>query len=159
MTVAKSFWLLWRNSKLSTSNTILVCTAVLKPIWNYAIKFWYTASTSSIEILEGLQPNVLSHDCGHDLVRVEWSSEEISKHQVPCGTSLQAFRSRDIFGPGHFIFSNYLILPLALWAWDQLKQKLLPRIFPELKISRCVNLIVLLPSVSPLSGNCDSLDV
>jgi hypothetical protein len=59
MTLTKMHWLLGRQSKLSTSNKILIYKATLKPIWNYAVQLWGTASTSNIGILEGFQYKVL----------------------------------------------------------------------------------------------------
>jgi hypothetical protein len=49
------YWSLGRNSKLFTSNRLLTCKPVLKPIWTYGIQLWGTASTSNIEILERFQ--------------------------------------------------------------------------------------------------------
>jgi hypothetical protein len=37
MTLTKMHWLLGQKSKLSTSNTILIHKAILKPIWTYGI--------------------------------------------------------------------------------------------------------------------------
>jgi hypothetical protein len=59
MTLTTMHWLLGRKSKLSTSNTILICKEILKPMWAYGIQRWGTASTSNIEILERFQSNVL----------------------------------------------------------------------------------------------------
>jgi hypothetical protein len=59
MTLTKMHWLLGWKSKLSTSNKILICKAILKPIWTYGIQLWGTASTSNIEILERFQSKVL----------------------------------------------------------------------------------------------------
>jgi hypothetical protein len=55
----KMHWLLGRQSKLSTSNNILIYKAILKPIWTYGMQLWGTASTSNIEILERFQSKVL----------------------------------------------------------------------------------------------------
>jgi hypothetical protein len=59
MTLTKMHRLLGRKSKLSTSNTIPIYKAILKPIWTYGIHLWDTASTSNIEILEHSQFEVL----------------------------------------------------------------------------------------------------
>jgi hypothetical protein len=53
------YWLLERKSKLSTSNKLLICKTILKPIWTYGIQLWGTASTSNIEILECFQSKAL----------------------------------------------------------------------------------------------------
>jgi hypothetical protein len=49
------YWLFGRKSKLSTSNKLLICKIILKSFWTYGIKFWGTASTSNIDILERFQ--------------------------------------------------------------------------------------------------------
>jgi hypothetical protein len=46
------YWLLGRQSHLSTSNKLLLYKTILKPIWTYGIQLWGTASISNIEILE-----------------------------------------------------------------------------------------------------------
>jgi hypothetical protein len=53
--VAGKRHLLTFQSKPSTSNKLLICTTILKPIWTYGIQLWGTASTSNIEILERFQ--------------------------------------------------------------------------------------------------------
>jgi hypothetical protein len=53
------YWLLGRQSHLSTSNKLLYKT-ILKPIWTYGIQLWGTASTSNIKILERFQSKTLS---------------------------------------------------------------------------------------------------
>jgi hypothetical protein len=52
-------WLLGQESKLSTSNKILIYKAILKPMWTYGIQPWGAASTSNIEIAEHIQSKVL----------------------------------------------------------------------------------------------------
>jgi hypothetical protein len=53
------YWLLGRQSKLTTSNKPLAYKVVLKPIWTYGLQLWGTASTSNIEILERFQSKAL----------------------------------------------------------------------------------------------------
>jgi hypothetical protein len=53
------FRCLGRNSKLSTSNKLLLYETILKPIWTYGIQLWGTASTSNIEILDRFQSKAL----------------------------------------------------------------------------------------------------
>jgi hypothetical protein len=57
--LTKIYWLLGRKSKFYTSNKLLICKAILKPISIYAIQLWGTASTSNIEILECFQSKAL----------------------------------------------------------------------------------------------------
>jgi hypothetical protein len=59
LTLTKMYWLLGRQSHLSTSNKLLLYKTVLKPIWTYGILLWGTASTSNIEILERFQSKTL----------------------------------------------------------------------------------------------------
>jgi hypothetical protein len=53
------YWLLGRQSHLSTSNKILLYITILKPILTYGLQLWATASTSNIEILERFQSKAL----------------------------------------------------------------------------------------------------
>jgi hypothetical protein len=59
LTLTIMHWLLGRQSKLSTTNKLLLYTTILKPIWTYGIQLWGTASTSNIDILERFQSKVL----------------------------------------------------------------------------------------------------
>jgi hypothetical protein len=59
ITLTKMYWLLGRKSNLTTSNKLLVYKTLLKPIWNYGIQFWGTASTSNIEVLQYFQSKAL----------------------------------------------------------------------------------------------------
>jgi hypothetical protein len=55
----KLYWIIGRKSQLSLENKLLVCKAVLKPIWTYGVQLWGSASNSNIEILERFQSKVL----------------------------------------------------------------------------------------------------
>jgi hypothetical protein len=59
LTLTKMYWLLGRQSHLSTSKKLLLYKTILKPIWTYGIQLWGTASTSNIEILERFQSKAL----------------------------------------------------------------------------------------------------
>jgi hypothetical protein len=50
ITLTKMYWLLGRQSKLYTSNKLLIYKTIFKPIWTYRIQLWGMASTSNIEI-------------------------------------------------------------------------------------------------------------
>jgi hypothetical protein len=52
-------WLLGRTSKLSTSNRLVICKTILKPIWVYGIQLWGTVFTTNIEILERFESKAL----------------------------------------------------------------------------------------------------
>jgi hypothetical protein len=59
LTLIKMHWLLGRQSKLSTTNKLLLYKTILKPILTYGIQLWGTASTSNIEILKRFQSKTL----------------------------------------------------------------------------------------------------
>jgi hypothetical protein len=59
ITLTKMYWLLGRQSKLTTSNILLAYKVVLKPIWTYSLQLCGTASTSNVEILKRFQSNTL----------------------------------------------------------------------------------------------------
>jgi hypothetical protein len=48
ITLTKMYWLLGRQSKLTTSSKLLTYKVVLKSIWTYGLQLWGTASTSNI---------------------------------------------------------------------------------------------------------------
>jgi len=53
------YWIIGRKSQLSLANKLLVCKAILKPIWTYGIQLWGTVSNSNIDILERFQSKVV----------------------------------------------------------------------------------------------------
>jgi hypothetical protein len=55
----KLYWITGRKSQLSPLNKLLVCKAILKPIWTCGVQLWGSASNSNIEILERFQSKVL----------------------------------------------------------------------------------------------------
>lgn len=55
----KMYWLIGRNSKLSTYNKLLLYKQVLKPVWTYGIQLWGCASKSNIQIIQRFQNKVL----------------------------------------------------------------------------------------------------
>jgi carbonic anhydrase len=57
--LTKMYWLLGRQSKLTTSSKRLAYKVVLKPIWTYGLQLLGRASTSNIEILERFQSKAL----------------------------------------------------------------------------------------------------
>jgi hypothetical protein len=59
ITLTKMYWLLGRQSKLTTSSKLLAYKVVLNLIWTYGLQLWGMTSTSNIEILERFQSKVL----------------------------------------------------------------------------------------------------
>lgn len=55
----KMYWLLGRNSKLSTYNKLLLYRQTLKPIWTYGIQLWGCASKSNKQTIQRFQNKVL----------------------------------------------------------------------------------------------------
>lgn len=53
------YWLLGRNSKLSTDNKLLIYKSVLKPLWMYGIQLWGAASDANISMLQRIQNTIL----------------------------------------------------------------------------------------------------
>jgi hypothetical protein len=53
------YWMMGRQSELSTESKILLYKTILKPIWAYGILLWGAASNSNIEILQRFQNEVL----------------------------------------------------------------------------------------------------
>ena len=55
----KLYWIIGSKSQLSLENKLLVCKAILKPIWTDGVQLWGSASNSNIETLERFQSKVL----------------------------------------------------------------------------------------------------
>ena len=55
----KKFWLIGRRCNLSVQSKIMLCKAILNPVWTYGIQLWGTASNSNIEILQRFQSKAL----------------------------------------------------------------------------------------------------
>jgi hypothetical protein len=55
----KIYWMMGRQSELSTESKILLYKTILKPIWTYGIPLWGAAGNSNIEILQRFQNKVL----------------------------------------------------------------------------------------------------
>jgi hypothetical protein len=51
-------WLLGRST-LPIESKLLLCKAVLKPVWTYGIQLWGRASNTNIEILQRFQSKTL----------------------------------------------------------------------------------------------------
>lgn len=55
----KMYWLLGRNSELSTHNKLLLYKQILKPIWTYGIQLWGCTKKTNIQIIQSFQNKVL----------------------------------------------------------------------------------------------------
>ena len=58
-TLRNMYWLIGKQSQMTTQSKLTVYKAILKPIWTYGIQLWGTASQSNIEILERFQTKTL----------------------------------------------------------------------------------------------------
>jgi hypothetical protein len=73
----KMYWLLGRQSTLSSESKLLLCKAVIKPIWTYGIKLWGTALNSNIEIIQRFQSKTL-----RTILNVPWHINNSTIHEV-----------------------------------------------------------------------------
>ncbi|KAJ2938643.1 hypothetical protein O0L34_g11971 [Tuta absoluta] len=53
------YWLVSRNSKLSTDNKLLIYKTILKPVWMYGIQLWGSACNTNISIMQRMQNSIL----------------------------------------------------------------------------------------------------
>jgi hypothetical protein len=53
------YWLIGRNSKLSSENKIVLYKAIIKPIWTYRMEIWGCASKYNISIIQRSQSQIL----------------------------------------------------------------------------------------------------
>lgn len=56
---SKMYWLLGRNSSLSTYNKLLLYRQILRPVWLYGIQLWGCARKSNINTIQKFQNKVL----------------------------------------------------------------------------------------------------
>lgn len=70
------FWLLSKESKVSTHNKLLIYNSIIAPIWKYGIELWGTASRSNIQIIQRVQSKIL-----RTIINAEWyiSNEDIHR--------------------------------------------------------------------------------
>lgn len=86
----KMYWLLGRNSLLSTENKLLLYRQVLKPVWTYGIQLWGCTKKSNVKIIQTFQNKVLRsivnapwycrNDDIHRDLKMNTVFEEIAKH-------------------------------------------------------------------------------
>jgi hypothetical protein len=55
----KIYWLLGRNSELSSHNKIILYMQVIRPVWSYGIQLWDCASDSNIQVIQPYQNKLL----------------------------------------------------------------------------------------------------
>lgn len=60
-------WLLRKDSKLSTSNKILLYKTIIKPIWTYGLQLWGTSKKSNITLIQRQQSKIL-----RSIINAEW---------------------------------------------------------------------------------------
>lgn len=57
----KMGWLLFKRSKLSIKNKLLLYKTIIKPAWKYGIELWGTASSTNIKRLERSENKIIRH--------------------------------------------------------------------------------------------------
>ena len=70
------YWLIGRNSKLSTYNKLLIYKHVLKPVWTYGIQLWGCASETNIAIIQMFQNKAL-----RTIVNAPWYMRNYDLHR------------------------------------------------------------------------------
>jgi len=88
----KMYYLLGRNSTLSTHNKLLLYNQILKPIWAYGSQLWGCASKTNIETIQRFQNKVLRgivnapwyirNDDLHRDLKIETVASAINKNAV-----------------------------------------------------------------------------
>lgn len=86
---SKMYWLIGRQSTLSTYNKILLYKQILKPVWTYGIQLWGCAKQSNIDIIQRFQNKVLRNIVNapwyirnnelHKDLAIEFVNDEIKK--------------------------------------------------------------------------------
>ena len=72
----KMYWLLGRNSQLSTHNKLMLYKQILKPIWTYGIQLWGCTKPSNLNIIQRFQNKVL-----REIVNAPWYVRNSDLHR------------------------------------------------------------------------------
>lgn len=72
----KMYWLLGRNSQLSTHNKLMLYKQILKPIWTYGIQLWGCTKPTNLNIIQRFQNKVL-----RDIVNAPWYVRNSDLHR------------------------------------------------------------------------------
>ena len=72
----KMYWIIGRNSSLSTYNKILIYKQILKPVWTYGIQLWGCTKSSNIDIIQRFQNKVL-----RNIVNAPWYIRNSDLHR------------------------------------------------------------------------------
>ena len=72
----KLYWLLGRNSQLSTYNKIIIYNQILKPVWVYGIQLWGCAKQTHIDTIQRFQNKVL-----RNIVNAPWYCRNSDIHR------------------------------------------------------------------------------
>ncbi len=72
----KMYWLMGRNSSLSTYNKLLLYKQILKPIWTYGIQLWGCTKQSNVNIIQRFQNRVL-----RNIVDAPWYVRNTDLHR------------------------------------------------------------------------------
>lgn len=72
----KMYWLMGRNSQLSTHNKLMLYNQVLKPIWKYGIQLWGCTKASNLNVIQRFQNKVL-----RGIVNAPWYTRNSDIHR------------------------------------------------------------------------------
>ena len=72
----KMYWLLGRNSHLSTYNKLLLYKQILTPVWTYGIQIWGCTKQSNIDVIQRFQNKVL-----RNIVNAPWYLRNSDLHK------------------------------------------------------------------------------
>lgn len=102
----KIYWLIGRNSELSTYNKLQIYRQVLKPVWTYGIQLWGCTKKTNVKIIQKFQNKVLRcivnapwytrNDDLHRDLNMELVNEEIKKHATKHDLRLQQHENVEI---------------------------------------------------------------
>lgn len=102
----KMYWLLGRNSELSTENKILLYKQIIKPVWTYGIQLWGCSKKTNTQIIQTFQNKVLrgivnapwyvrNNDLHRDL-QIDTVIEVVKKHAILHNQRLQTHVNSEI---------------------------------------------------------------
>lgn len=102
----KMYWLIGRNSELTTHNKLLLYRQILKPVWTYGIELWGCTKKTNVTTIQTFQNKVLRcivdapwyirNDNLHRDLKMETVYEETTKNAKKYIQRLQLHENMDI---------------------------------------------------------------